>query len=148
MISHRNRSHIEFIKSYIKFILDLKTEIKYKQESLIRILENYSLNEYLYPFINKCVNLSKTYPLDVAWDMSFTNLSSSFGVPIEEEKIIRRFATKLGQTDVEGQLQYFEYSISTIKPYLNKAIEDRKKNEKLPIILGLCISLIISVVII
>lgn len=66
---------------------------------------------------------------------------------MEEENIIKNFASQLGASDVESQQNYCDYNISIIKPYLDKVLEDRDKNEKLPVILGICISLMLSVVI-
>ena len=144
MIAARNMNHIKFLNAYIKFILDLKTEIKYNQEPILKIFEKYSRSSVLSPMLEKCLKLSQSLPISQAWSAAFSNLHRAIGVSQEEEKIIKDFARNLGQTDILSQLNYCEYNISIIKPYLNEALENKKKNEQLPIILGVCLSLIIS----
>lgn len=148
MISLRNSNHIKFLNEYIEFILNLKTEIKYKQEALLTIFKKCGNKKLLFPMLDKCLELSETIPLKQAWDKAFSNLHHTVGASAEEEKIIKNFVLNLGLTDTESQLNYCDYNISIIKPFLIQALENKKKNEQLPIILGICLSLIISTVII
>ena len=71
---------------------------------------------------------------------------NSYGITLEEESIIKNFASKLGTSDIESQINYCEHNLSVINPFLQKAIENKTKNMKLPIVLGISISLIISII--
>lgn len=148
-ISLRNSNHIKFLREYIKLIFYIKTEIKYTQKPILQILENYDDNGYLFNQINECIILvNKKNNFDLSWRQAFSNLRNKYGVPLEEENIIKNFSSQLGTSDVESQINYCDYNISILNPYLKKALEKRSKDEKLPIILGVCISLMLAVIVI
>ena len=147
-ISKKNLNHIKFLEEYISLILDLKTQISYNQKPLFEILKNYGQNKYLSPIINKCINLSEKSSFEKAWRKSFSNLNKVYGVSLNEENIIKNFASEIGVSDIEAEVNYCNYNISLIKPYLEKLLENKNKDRKLPIVLGFCISLIISIILI
>lgn len=147
-LSFRSAMHISFLREYIKFISYVKTEIKYTQRPLLQILENYSCNEFLFNQVNNCVVLSQKYSLDYAWKLTFSNLYFKYGVSLEEENIIKKFFSQLGNSGVDSQINYCDYNISIIKPYLEKLIETKNKDEKLPVVLGVCISLMLILIVI
>ena len=146
MFSIRSLVHINFLKEYINLILNMKTEIKYSQKPIFEILKDYNSKECLSECIKKCIELSNNNSFEIAWKSSFSNLSTLYGVSLEEEKIINNFASKLGTSDIDNQINYCEYNISLINPYLQNAIENKTKNQKLPVILGISLSLIICIV--
>lgn len=147
-LSFRNSRHINFLRGYIKFISYVKTEIRYTQRPLLKIFENYSQNEYLSNQINNCVILSQKSNLEYGWWSTFSNLYSKYGITLEEENIIKNFFSQLGISDVDSQINYCDYNISIIKPYLERLIETKNKDEKLPIVLGICTSLMLLLIIV
>ena len=62
---------------------------------------------------------------------------------IEEETFVINFAKNFGKTDIRGQISYIDYNLSTLKLYIKSAVEIKQKKQKLPIVLGVCFSLII-----
>ena len=147
-LSFRNSRHINFLREYIKFISYVKTEIKYTQKPLLHILKNYSHDEYLFNQINNCIILSQESNLSHAWKSTFSNLYGKYGITLEEENIIKNFFSQLGNSDVDSQINYCDYNISIIKPYLEKLIETKNKDERLTIVLGICISLMLLLIIV
>lgn len=146
--SKRSLNHIKFLEEYILLILDLKTEIKYRQKPLTEIFAEYGKNKFLSPIISDLTNSLKETDFEIAWKKSFSNLKKLYALSDEEESIIKNFASKFGASGVESQINYCDYNISLIKPHLQKATENKSKNQKLPIILGLSLSLVISIALI
>ena len=147
-ISHRNLNHIYFLEEYISLLSNFKTEIKYTQQPIVNILKNYEKEKYLFPLIQNCICLMQKTDFKTSWEKSFSGLYKIYGVTQREEYIIKIFASKVGTSDIQSQVNYFDYNISLIKPYLEKLLENKSKNQKLPIILGICASLIISIVLV
>ena len=124
----------------------IQTEIKYSQKPILEILKTYHNEGCLTECIKKCINLSENNPLDTAWKTAFSNLNNHYGISLEEETIIKNFTSKLGTSDINNQIKYCDYNISVIKPYLQQALENKSKNQKLPIVLSVSISMILSLI--
>ena len=146
IFSIKSINHINFLKEYIYLILMIQTEIKYSQKPILEILKTYHHESCLAECIKKCINLSENNNLDTAWKTAFSNLNNHYGISLEEETIIKNFASKLGASDISSQIKYCDYNISAMKPHLQQALENKSKNQKLPIVLGVSISMIISLI--
>lgn len=144
----RSLEHIKFLEAYISLILEIKTEIKYTQKTLFQILKGYGSGKFLSPVIDKCLEFSENCSFEIAWQKSFSSLCKSYFLNSEEENLVKDFALKLGSSDITSQENYCDYNISLVKPFLKTALENKAKNKNLPIVLGFCISLIISIVLI
>ena len=132
----------------MKLILYFKTEIKYSQKTIIQIVKEYHPQTPLKSYINQCIKLLNHYPFEQAWKVAFSNLQHDFGASSEEENIIKNFSSGLGASDVENQINYCNYNLEVIKPYLEREIKNKNKKEKLPVILGLSSSLMLSIMLI
>ncbi len=146
--SLQHLNYISFLRQYMKLILNFKTEINYSQKTIIQIIKEYSSELPLKPYLNKCILLLDDHPFEQAWKMAFSNLQNNLGASSEEENIIKNFASGLGSSDIENQINYCKYNLEIIKPYLEREIENKNKKEKLPVILGLSSSLILSIMLI
>lgn len=144
----RSLEHIKFLEEYISLILEIKTEIKYTRKTLFQILKGYGSGKFLSPVIDKCVEFSRTCSFETAWQKAFSRLSKNYFLSSEEENLVKNFALKLGGSDAVSQENYCDYNISLMKPFLETALKNKAKNKNLPIILGFCISLIVSIVLI
>lgn len=144
----RSFEHIKFLEAYISLILEIKTEIKYTQKTLFQILKSYGGGKFLSPIIKKCLKFSETCNFETAWQKAFSGIGKNYFLSSEEENLVKNFALKLGSSDVTSQENYCDYNISLVKPFLEAALKEKAKNKNLPIILGFCISLIISIVLI
>ena len=144
----RSLDHISFLEDYLLLLLDIKTEIKYRQRPLLQIFENYGENRFLKPIISKLLKHSKTADFQKAWQCAFSNLKRSYGLSSEEENIIKNFASKLGDSDTQSQVNYCDYNAELLTPYLKKATKNKAKNQRLPLLLGLSLGLIISIALI
>lgn len=144
----RSLEHIKFLEEYISLILEIKTEIKYTRKTLFQILKGYGSGKFLSPVIDKCVEFSRTCSFETAWQKAFSRLSKNYFLSSEEENLVKNFALKLGGSDAVLQENYCDYNISLMKPFLETALKNKAKNKNLPIILGFCISLIVSIVLI
>ena len=94
------------------------------------------------------MDFSNTCSFETAWQKAFSRLSKNYFLSSEEENLVKNFALKLGGSDAVSQENYCDYNISLMKPFLETALKNKAKNKNLPIILGFCISLIVSIVLI
>lgn len=140
--------HIKFLEAYISLILEIKTEIKYSQKTLFQILKGYGSGKFLSPIIEKCLKFSENCSFETAWQKAFSGLGKNYFLSSEEENLVKNFALKLGSSDITSQENYCDYNISLVKPFLETALKNKAKNKNLPIVLGFCISLIVSIVLI
>lgn len=136
------------MQEYISFITEIKVQIKYTQNPIFQILQNYKKDTFLKNIIKKCLDLSKNKDFEASWQESFSNLNKNYNISQSEEDIIKNFAYNFGMIDIESQLNYCDYNISSLKPYLKNQLENKEKNIKLPTILAISISLIISIILI
>ena len=144
----RSLEHIKFLEEYISLILEIKTEIKYTQKTLFQILKGYGSGKFLSPVIDKCLEFSETCSFETAWRKAFSGIAKNYFLSSEEENLVKNFALKLGSSDITSQENYCDYNISLVKPFLETALKNKAKNKNLPIVLGFCISLIVSIVLI
>ena len=144
----RSLEHIKFLEEYISLILEIKTEIKYTRKTLFQILKGYGSGKFLSPVIDKCVEFSRACSFETAWQKAFSGIGKNYFLSSEEENLVKNFALKLGSSDAASQENYCDYNISLMKPFLETALKNKAKNKNLPIILGFCISLIVSIVLI
>lgn len=144
----RSVEHIKFLEAYISLILEIKTEIKYTQKTLFQILKGYGRGNFLSHIVENCLKLSKTCSFETAWQKAFSGLDKKYYLSVEEEALVKNFALRLGGSDVSSQENYCDYNISLIRPYLEAAVKNKSRNKNLPVVLGFCFSLIISIVLI
>ena len=64
----------------------------------------------------------------------------------EDKDILKRLGKLLGQTDVEGQVSEIEVTENFLNMQIEKAEEEKKKNQKLYKTLGVTIGLIFVIV--
>ncbi|MDO4504443.1 MAG: stage III sporulation protein AB [Clostridia bacterium] len=135
--------HVEFLKDYFEFLMDLKNQINYSQCSIFNVINKFKTRKFLGKYFEKFEKIVKVKSFEFAWELSFENIRKTFDLSGEEELFILSFAKNFGKTDVKGQINYIDYNLDTIKFYINSALETKKKKQKLPVILGVCLSLLI-----
>ena len=135
--------HVEFLKSYFEFLMSLKNQINYSQCSIFDAINNFKNQKFLEKYFEKFKSLSSSKSFETAWELSFENIGKVFDLSREEETFVINFAKNFGKTDIRGQISYIDYNLSTLKLYIKSAVEIKQKKQKLPIVLGVCFSLII-----
>ena len=66
----------------------------------------------------------------------------------DDKDILKKLGKLLGQTDVEGQVSEIEVTENFLNMQIEKAEEDKKKNQKLYKTLGITIGLIFVIILI
>lgn len=145
-ISKKRMNYINFLREYIKFILNFETEIKYSRKTPIQILKEYNSGIYMKNYINKCIIFCEKYTFSDAWNLTFSDLKTFFCISKEEQNFIKNFGSQIGTSDIEGQINYCDYNINITKSYLEQALQNKEKNQKLPIILSLSAGFLLIII--
>lgn len=145
-ISKKRMNYINFLREYIKFILNFETEIKYSRKTPIQILKEYNSGIYMENYINKCIKFCEKYTFSDAWNLTFSDLKTFFCISKEEQNFIKNFGSQIGTSDIEGQINYCDYNINITKSYLEQALQNKEKNQKLPIILSLSAGFLLIII--
>lgn len=133
-------------KNRVRELNDLKTilntiqiKIKFTQEPLVDIFKEIYEEESVDSIkkLFKCVseNLEKM-SMENAWKKSIEQNKDKFNLNKEDLSILERIGNNLGKTDIDGQMKEIEVTKEFIDIQLEKAEEDRKKNEKIYKTLG------------
>ena len=133
----------------IKNILNiLKTKIKFTYEPLKDIFEefekgsNTNINKLFYD-INSNM---KTMNIEEAWTNSIEN--ANLNLNKEDKEILKNLGKMLGKTDTEGQISEIDITSTFIDTQIQKAEEEKKKNEKLYKSLGIITGLVCVIILI
>ena len=148
LISKKYSNRAEELKQIKTAISMLEAKIKFTYEPLPTIFEQISKNSTaniatIFKTANKKI---KTLSVKEAWEESIDTVNLSINQ--EDKNILKELGNMLGQTDVDGQVSQIEVTKSFIDMQIEKAEEERKKNEKLYKTLGITVGLAIVIVLI
>ena len=148
LVSKKYLNRTEELKQIKTVISTLETKIKFTYEPLPEIFEQISKTSAVnIARIFKTANKKmKTVSVKEAWEESIDTVNLSINQ--EDKNILKELGNMLGQTDVDGQVSQIEVTKSFIDMQIEKAEEERKKNEKLYKTLGITVGLAIVIVLI
>lgn len=136
------------LKEFKNAISILGTQIKFTYEplpTLFKQIGEITKGNVGEMFTNAYINMDK-YSAGDAWKKSVEDSNNNLNN--EDKDIIKKLGNLLGQVDVEGQLKEIALEDEFIKNQIEKAEQERKKNEKLYRTLGATIGLTIFIVLI
>ena len=145
-------------KKYINRVLELKefksalnifkTKIKYTYEPIPDIF-----NEISNKFENNISALFKNAEIEMktknageAWDFCIEN--TDLNIKDEDKKVLKNLSKLLGKTDKDGQINEIEVTEKFLDLQIEKAQEERQKNEKLYKTLGVVCGLAFGIILI
>ena len=147
-VSEKYFKRVDFLRSYINFLIYLKNEIRYSQKNILEIIKSYSVRGDLSICFKKFIENMKENSFQKSWVNAFVECSNVIGIDSQEEKEILNFSKNFGSCDIEGQITYLNHSLETFGDFLNIALESKKKKGNIPVVLGLGISLCIVLMLI
>ena len=137
LLSNRYKQRVIELKEIKNFLGILKTKIRFTYEPLPEIFsENLeSFEDNILELIKNAKNKMNFMSAGIAWQEAIeeTNLNLN----LEDKNILKKMGKLLGKTDIEGQLSEIEVTENFINKQIDKAEEEKGKNEKMYKTLGI-----------
>ena len=80
--------HVEFLKDYFEFLMDLKNQINYSQCSIFNVINKFKTRKFIGKYFEKFEKIIKVKSFEFAWRLSFENIRKTFDLSVEEELFI------------------------------------------------------------
>ena len=94
----------------------------------------------------RAAEIMKEKPAGEAWEQALCDTNNNFNK--EDMEVIKSLSKMLGQTDIEGQISEIEVVNEFLSSQLEKAVEERRKNEKMYRTLGIVTGIKIAIILI
>lgn len=143
-MSEKYSKRVKFLRSYIDFLIHLKSQISYSGKTLSEILSNYSCPQILETRLKKCLQNSDSF--EDSWKNAFSDVYVETGISIEENSMIINFGREIGKYDISQQMNHIDYSIDFFQNHIKDALNNLNSKGKLPIILGVCLSFAVALI--
>ena len=124
----------------------MKTKIKFTYEPLADIFRQISNNNEtnVEKIFGQMANQITYFQTKEVWENCIQEADISINQ--EDKDILKKLGKLLGQTDVEGQISEIEVTENFLNMQIEKAEEDKKKNQKMYKTLGITIGLVFVIV--
>lgn len=144
LISEKYSKRVQFLRSYINFLIHLKSEISYSGKTLFEILSSYSCQKILKSRINKCLQNLDSF--ENSWKRAFSDIAYEASITAEENSMILNFGREIGKYDISEQINHINYSLDFFQNDIKDAQNNLNSKRKLPIIIGVCLSFAVALI--
>ena len=136
LISKKYVNRVAELIEFKSFLDILKTKIRYTYEPLGEIFNDISSS---FSFNISKILKETSYNMETnnagkAWKIAIEN--SNININKEDKKVLLTLSKMLGETDLEGQVSQIEQTSKFLDIQIEKAENERQKNEKLYKTLG------------
>lgn len=145
-ISKTYENRVVELKEFKNILNIMKTKIKFTYEPLAEIFKQIANNNdtNVEKIFGQMANQITYYQTRDVWENCIQDADISINQ--EDKDILKRLGKLLGQTDVEGQVSEIEVTQNFLNMQIEKAEEDKKKNQKMYKTLGITIGLIFVII--
>ncbi len=129
-------------------ILESKIRFTYEplKEIFFQISRTLKTNiKVIFTQAGEYIENGKTYEI---WNKSINEAEKMLNLTVEDLDILKDMGKMLGKTDVEGQIAQIKITSNFLDKQIEKAEEEKRKNEKLCKSLGAITGLIITIILI
>ena len=146
VISKTYENRVVELKEFKNILNIMKTKIKFTYEPLAEIFKQIANNNdtNVEKIFGQMANQITYYQTREVWEDCIQDADISINQ--EDKDILKRLGKLLGQTDVEGQVSEIEVTENFLNMQIDKAEEDKKKNQKMYKTLGITIGLIFVII--
>lgn len=146
MISKRFDNRVIELKEFKNILNIMKTKIKFTYEPLAEIFKQIAnKNESnIERIFGQMANQITYYQTRDVWENCIQEADISINQ--EDKDILKKLGKLLGQTDVEGQVSEIEVTQNFLNMQIEKAEEEKKKNQKIYKTLGITIGLVFVII--
>ena len=145
-ISKTYENRVVELKEFKNILNIMKTKIKFTYEPLAEIFKQIANNNdtNVEKIFGQMANQITYYQTREVWEDCIQDADISINQ--EDKDVLKRLGKLLGQTDVEGQVSEIEVTQNFLNMQIEKAEEDKKKNQKMYKTLGVTIGLIFVII--
>ena len=146
MLSKMYENRVIELKEFKNILNFIKTKIKFTYEPLAEIFKQIAESQATKTSIifDKMVEQIKYKQAKVVWENCIQEADISINQ--EDKDVLKKLGKLLGQTDVEGQISEIEVTENFLDMQIEKAEEERKKNQKLYKTLGIVTGLVLVII--
>lgn len=146
LISKSYENRVIELKEFKNVLNIMKTKIKFTYEPLAEIFKQISKDNQtnVERIFGQMANQITYYPTKDVWENCIQDADIS--IKQEDKDILKRLGKLLGQTDVEGQISEIEVTQSFLDTQIEKAEEEKKKNQKMYKTLGIVTGLVFVII--
>lgn len=146
VISKNYENRVIELKEFKNILNIMKTKIKFTYEPLGDIFRQISKDNQtnIEKIFGQMANQMMFYQTREVWENCIQEADISINQ--EDKDILKKLGKLLGQTDVEGQISEIEVTESFLNMQIEKAEEEKKKNQKMYKTLGVTIGLIFVII--
>lgn len=126
----------------------MKNKIKFTYEPLAEIFKQISKDNTtnIEKIFGKMSNQIQYCHVKDAWENCIQE--ADINIKQEDKDILKRLGILLGQTDVEGQISEIEVTQNFLDVQIEKAEEEKNKNQKMYKTLGIVVGLVFVIILI
>ena len=145
-ISKTYENRVNELKDFKNILNIMKTKIKFTYEPLGEIFRQISKDNTgkIEKIFGQIAMQMEYCQVQEAWMKCIQNADISINQ--EDKNILKKLGKLLGQTDVEGQISEIEVTESFLETQIQKAEEEKKKNQKMYKTLGVVIGLVFVII--
>lgn len=146
LISKSYENRVIELKEFKNVLNIMKTKIKFTYEPLAEIFKQISKDNQtnVERIFGQMANQITYYPTKDVWENCIQDADIS--IKQEDKDILKKLGKLLGQTDVEGQISEIEVTQSFLDTQIEKAEEEKKKNQKMYKTLGIVTGLVFVII--
>lgn len=146
LISKSYENRVIELKEFKNILNIMKTKIKFTYEPLAEIFKQISKDNQtnVEKIFDQMANQITYYPTKDVWENCIQDADIS--IKQEDKDILKRLGKLLGQTDVEGQISEIEVTQNFLDTQIEKAEEEKKKNQKMYKTLGIVTGLVFVII--
>lgn len=91
------------------FVGSISNAMRYCGADVYTVVKNESRNVSL-PFIDEFLDcMDRELSVEKSWKIAISNIPLSYGITLDDKRLINQFGVKLGATDIDGQIDHCEY---------------------------------------
>lgn len=146
MISKSYDNRVKELKEFKNILNIMKTKIKFTYEPLSEIFKQIAKYNQtnIEKIFGQMANQITYYPTREVWENCIQDADIS--ITQEDKDILKKMGKLLGKTDVEGQVSEIEVTEKFLSMQIDKAEDEKKKNQKMYKTLGITIGLIFVII--
>ena len=146
MIAKVYENRVKELKEFKNVLNIMKTKMKFTYEPLEEIFKEISSNNStkIEEIFGKMSNQILYEQVKNVWEDCIQEADISINQ--EDKDVLKKLGKLLGQTDVEGQVSEIDVTQSFLDVQIEKAEEEKKKNQKMYKTLGIVVGLVFVII--
>ena len=146
MIAKVYENRFKELKEFKNVLNIMKTKMKFTYEPLEEIFKEISSNNStkIEEIFGKMSNQILYEQVKNVWEDCIQEADISINQ--EDKDVLKKLGKLLGQTDVEGQVSEIDVTQSFLDVQIEKAEEEKKKNQKMYKTLGIVVGLVFVII--